>query len=47
MSLTLDFIYVYFNRIKLPSPVFILCCILRINVIDLNTGPVRLLSIRS
>ncbi len=38
MSLTLDFIYVYFNRIKLPSPVSIPCPIYGINVIDLNTG---------
>jgi hypothetical protein len=47
MSLTLDSIYVYFNRIKLPSPVFIPNRIHGINVIDLNTGPVRLISIRS
>ena len=38
MSLTLDFIYVYFNRIKLPSPVSIPCRIHRINVMDLNSG---------
>jgi len=45
MSLTLDSIYVYFNRIKLPSHVFIPCLLHCDNIIDLNTGG-RLLSIR-